>query len=136
MHRRIRVLGLLILCACQSTPPAQTPSLPAARGDQTLPLPKSLALRVGQSLVVVLPASKGADFTWRVQSPMPRFLTLSGVTTQSSVGGVSGTPDQQVFSFDAVRVGEGQLSFTLNRLGDPNGVPIEVRSTRVLVTSP
>ncbi len=67
---------------------------------------------------------------------MPRFLTLSGVTTQSSVGGVSGTPDQQVFSFDAVRVGEGQLSFTLNRLGDPNGVPIEVRSTRVLVTSP
>ncbi|NDG63350.1 MAG: hypothetical protein EBY29_07760, partial [Planctomycetes bacterium] len=88
----VTCLGVLLLIACESTPTAakinkvSTPIDPlskdlpenssaAKNGDR--PFPKTTELKVGQSLVVILTTDYGSDLIWRVQNPLPDFLTPS-----------------------------------------------------------
>lgn len=154
-------LGSLQLIACE-TQPIVTPSnstLPSSK-NETQPLPQTTNMRVGQSLVVVLPTKPGSDLIWRVQKPLPLFLSLISDSTSSLAADGTGTPDQQVFNFTANREGEGNLAFLLGhprtqdeaqdgvkdgakdgtkdgvKVGALNAAAVEIRTTLVRVSAP
>ncbi len=130
----ILLATMLFVAGCETKPIVKKATqIPVAK-DSTLPLPKITDLWVGQNLVVVLPAKAGADVVWRAQTPLPDFLSLASETTQTSLGGEAGAPDQQVFNFSAKSAGDASLSFLLVRRSALDSPPLEIRTTRVIVT--
>lgn len=145
--KRLIVIGLagvlILIGGCDSTAPSKNlistvMGRDAAGEFAPLPLPKSTDLRVGQSLVVVLPTNRAIDAVWRLQEPLPAFLTLVSDTTQSStgasIGGSSGTSDQQVFTLQVKSAGDEALSFLLVKRDKRMTTPLEIRTTRVIAT--
>ena len=151
--RKIFVLsiGALLLIACETKPTTplinkvSTPNDPlskdlpdnssAAKNEARL-FPKTTELKVGQSLVVILTTDYGQDLIWRVQNPLPNFLTPGGETTQTNLGLGTGTAETRVFKFSSLKAGKENLSFLLGKRSQPNATPIEVRTTLVTVSSP
>ncbi len=144
-------LGVLLLIACESTPTAakinkvSTPIDPlskdlpdnsSAAKNEDRPFPKTTELKVGQSLVVILTTDYGQDLTWRVQNPLPDFLTSSGETTQTTLGLGTGTAETRVFKFSSLKAGKENLSFLLGKRSQPNATPLEIRTTTVTVSTP
>lgn len=68
-------------------------------------------MKVGQSLVVILTTDYGQDLIWRVQNPLPDFLTPNGETTQTTLGLGTGTAETRVFKFSSLKAGKENLSF-------------------------
>lgn len=140
-----------LLIACESTPTAakinkvSTPNdslakdsaskSPTGKNDAP-PFPKTTELKVGQSLVVILATDYGTDLIWRVQNPLPDFLTSSGETTQTTLGLGTGTAETRVFKFSSLRAGKENLSFLLGKRSQPNAAPLEIRTTTVTVSTP
>ena len=144
-------LGVLLLIACESTPTAakinkvSTPNDPlskdlpdnnAAAKNEARPFPKTTELKVGQSLVVILTTDYGQDLIWRVQNPLPNFLTSSAETTQTLLGIGTGTAETRVFKFSSLKAGKDNLSFFLGKRSQPNATPLEIRTTVVTVSAP
>ena len=144
-------LGVLLLIACESTPTAakinkvSTPIDPlskdlpdnsSAAKNEDRPFPKTTELKVGQSLVVILTTDYGQDLIWRVQNPLPNFLTSSAETTQTLLGIGTGTAETRVFKFSSLKAGKENLSFLLGKRSQPNATPLEIRTTLVTVSSP
>lgn len=144
-------IGALLLIACETTPTAakinkvSTPNDPlskdlpdnsAAAENEARPFPKTTELKVGQSLVVILATDYGSDLIWRVQNPLPNFLTSSAETTQTLLGIGTGTAETRVFKFSSFRTGNGNLSFFLGKRSQPNATPLEIRTTAVTVSAP
>ncbi len=144
-------IGALLLIACETTPTAakinkvSTPNDPlskdlpdnnAAAKNEARPFPKTTELKVGQSLVVILTTDYGQDLIWRVQNPLPNFLTSSAETTQTLLGIGTGTAETRVFKFSSLRTGNGNLSFFLGKRSQPNATPLEIRTTAVTVSAP
>ncbi|MEN9668951.1 MAG: hypothetical protein RLZZ386_858 [Planctomycetota bacterium] len=144
-------IGALLLIACETKPTTplinkvSTPNDPlskdlpenssAAKNEARL-FPKTTELKVGQSLVVILTTDYGQDLIWRVQNPLPDFLTPNGETTQTTLGLGTGTAETRVFKFSSLKAGKENLSFLLGKRSQPNATPIEVRTTLVTVSSP
>jgi hypothetical protein len=144
-------IGVLLLIACETKPTTplinkvSTPNDPlskdlpenssAAKNEARL-FPKTTELKVGQSLVVILTTDYGQDLIWRVQNPLPDFLTPNGETTQTTLGLGTGTAETRVFKFSSLKAGKENLSFLLGKRSQPNATPIEVRTTLVTVSSP
>lgn len=144
-------LSVLLFIACESTPTAakinkvSTPIDPlskdlpdnsSAAKNEDRPFPKTTELKVGQSLVVILTTDYGQDLTWRVQNPLPDFLTSSGETTQTTLGLGTGTAETRVFKFSSLKAGKENLSFLLGKRSQPNATPLEIRTTTVTVSTP
>ena len=144
-------LGVLLLIACESTPTAvkinkvSTPIDPlskdlpensSAAKNEDRPFPKTTELKIGQSLVVILTTDYGQDLIWRVQNPLPDFLTSSGETTQTTLGLGTGTAETRVFKFSSLKAGKENLSFLLGKRSQPNATPLEIRTTTVTVSTP
>ena len=144
-------LSVLLFIACESTPTAakinkvSTPIDPlskdlpdnsSAAKNEDRPFPKTTELKVGQSLVVILTTDYGQDLTWRVQNPLPDFLTSSGETTQTTLGLGTGTAETRVFKFSSLKAGKENLSFLLGKRSQPNATPLEIRTTSVTVSTP
>jgi hypothetical protein len=147
----VTCLGVLLLIACESAPTAakinkvSTPINPHSKDlpdnssvakNEDRPFPKTTELKVGQSLVVILTTDYGSDLIWRVQNPLPDFLTTSGETTQTTLGLGTGTAETRVFKFSSLRAGKGNLSFLLGKRSQPNATPLEIRTTTVTVSTP
>jgi len=147
----VTCLGVLLLIACESTPTAakinkvSTPIDPlskdlpdnsSAAKNEDRPFPKTTELKVGQSLVVILTTDYGQDLIWRVQNPLPNFLTSSAETTQTLLGIGTGTAETRVFKFSSLKAGKENLSFLLGKRSQPNATPLEIRTTLVTVSSP
>jgi len=126
------MMALVPIISCKSLQPA-TPKAPPV-SDELLPLPPSVSLSIGQSLVVVLPLMQGHRVSWRPQAPIPPFLSLTGDAVQTAMLG-SGAADRQVLTFAANEVGDAELSLLLTRTSEPNATPLEVRKTRVIVSA-
>ncbi len=144
-------LGVLLLIACETKPttplinkvstPIDSLEKDSASKSPTVknedrPFPKTTELKVGQSLVVILATDYGQDLIWRVQNPLPNFLTSSAETTQTKLGLGTGTAETRVFKFSSHRTGNGNLSFFLGKRSQPNATPLEIRTTLVTVSSP
>ena len=144
-------LSVLLFIACESTPTAakikkvSTPIDPlskdlpensSAAKNEDRPFPKTTELKIGQSLVVILTTDYGQDLIWRVQNPLPDFLTSSGESTQTTLGLGTGTAETRVFKFSSLRAGKGNLSFLMGKRSQPNATPLEIRTTLVTVSSP
>ena len=144
-------LGVLLLIACESTPTAakinkvSTPIDPlskdlpdnsSAAKNEARPFPKTTELKVGQSLVVILATDYGSDLIWRVQNPLPNFLTSRAETTQTLLGIGTGTAETRVFKFSSLKAGKDNLSFFLGKRSQPNATPLEIRTTVVTVSAP
>ena len=144
-------LCVLLLIACESTPtaakinkvstpndslPKDTASKSPTVKNEAQPFPKTIELKVGQSLIVILATDYGPDLIWRVQNPLPDFLTSSGETTQTTLGLGTGTAETRFFKFSSLRAGKGNLSFLLGKRSQPNATPLETRTTLVTVSSP
>ena len=144
-------IGALLLIACETTPTAakinkvSTPNDPLSKDlpdnngaakNEARPFPKTTELKVGQSLVVILTTDYGQDLIWRVQNPLPNFLTPGGETTQTNLGLGTGTAETRVFKFSSHRTGNGNLSFFLGKRSQPNATPLEIRTTAVTVSAP
>lgn len=127
------MIALAAIISCSSPRPA-APTAPTA-SDELLPLPASVSLLIGQNLIVVLPLTQGKRLSWRPQAPLPPFLSLTGDTVQTAMLG-SGAADRQVLTFAANKVGEAELSLLLTRAGERNAAPVEIRMTRVIVSTP
>ena len=140
-----------LFIACESTPTAtkinkvSTPNDSLTKDsasksptvkNEAQPFPKTIELKVGQSLVVILATDYGPDLIWRVQNPLPNFLAPGGETTQTNLGLGTGTAETRVFKFSSLKAGKENLSFLLGKRSQPNATPIEVRTTLVTVSSP
>ena len=86
--------------------------------------PTHVDVTVGQRLEVRLPAMLGAGLSWTVTAAIPSFLRLIEQRTERvSPRQQDGGPELQVFSFEAIGAGEGQLAFAYGRPWLSNETP-------------
>jgi predicted secreted protein len=78
--------------------------------------PADCEITIGERLQVRLPAQLGAGFSWSIGGSLPAALRLVNEKTErSSSAQLEGGIDIQVFTFEAVALGEGQLTFIYRR---------------------
>jgi inhibitor of cysteine peptidase len=75
---------------------------------------KSVALSIGQQLVVQLPTQLGTGFSWDVDPGVPSIIKLESATTEQGAKSPGGS-EIQTFSFSGVQAGSGKLSFSYRR---------------------
>ena len=139
-----------LFIACESTPTAakinkvSTPNDSLTKDsasksttvkNEAQPFPKTIELKVGQSLIVILATDYGPDLIWRVQNPLPNFLSSIAETTQTTLGLGTGTAETRVFKFSSLRTGNGNLSFFLGKRSQPTATPLDIRTTAVTVSA-
>ncbi|MBK7663548.1 MAG: protease inhibitor I42 family protein [Sterolibacteriaceae bacterium] len=106
--RLLCLLTALLLAACAgSRAPLIVSDLDADR---------ELALRVGQSIAITLPADHAGGHGWQLAQRTLEALALDGApTTMQESGNASGAPGSETWRFTAVRAGQDELRFEYRR---------------------
>lgn len=100
------MFAILLLAACASS------RAPLTATD--LDADREIALRVGQSLVISLPADRASGNGWVLTQQTLEALALDGEPTymrESGSGAASGAPGSETWRFVAVRAGLDELRF-------------------------
>ncbi|MDA0214436.1 MAG: protease inhibitor I42 family protein [Planctomycetota bacterium] len=145
----VTCIGTMLLIACETkpTPPkinkisspndssAQNPLDKSSTEKNANNFPTTTELKVGQNLIVTLETRRGLNEIWRVQRPLPQFLTLDSETKQMTLGLGTGTATTQTFKFTANNSGKETLSFLLGTPDEPGATPREIRTTLLIVSA-
>ena len=124
LSRPICLLTALLLTACAST---RAP-LFASEFDAD----RKIALRVGQSLVITLPADRSTGQVWMLTQLTLESLALDGEPTYMQESGTAAA-GSETWRFRAVRAGLDELRFEYRRPQE-RGVPA-ARAIRYTVTA-
>ena len=134
--RRLAVLAVAAAAAAAGCAPftAPDPGTTAARTE----LPAVVAdmrtyridIRSGEPFEVRLPSGAGTGDRWELVDPVPAQVRAAGVSrVEPALGNLVGAPGQEVWGFQAVEPGRGQLSFVYRRPFDAATVPPAQRAT-------
>lgn len=86
---------------------------------------KTIALSVGQTLLVSLPANPSTGYDWTVTGALPPQLRASADSFDASgTPGVVGAGGTQVLSYDVVRAGSGRLALGYARPWEKGVSPV------------
>jgi inhibitor of cysteine peptidase len=97
---------------------------------------KSVDLRKGQVLEVVLPASLGTGFSWRVSTKPETLLRTKGepeTRKSGDDGQKAGGAEDQVFRFEANEPGTGKLELQYARPWEKDTPPAKTYSLTIHV---
>jgi inhibitor of cysteine peptidase len=126
MSRVLNLLAILLLVGCATD-----------RSTETLtPLDdNAVTLRVGQVLLLQLPANHTTGYAWADRTPSQGILQRDGEPVyqeQPSPAGV-GAGGTEIWRFRAVKVGGQTLRFEYARPWETNAAPARVLSYEVVV---
>jgi len=124
--RLICLLASLLLAACASS------RAPLIATD--LDADRRMALRVGQSLVITLPADRSAGRLWALAQHTLETLALDGEPNymqESGSAAAGDAPGSETWRFVAVRAGLDELRFEYRRPLEARDFPARVLRFRV-----
>ncbi|MBK8336283.1 MAG: protease inhibitor I42 family protein [Sterolibacteriaceae bacterium] len=127
--RLIRLLPALLAAALLASGCA-SPRAPVIATD--LDADRVIGLRVGQSLVITLPADRDSGRQWQLEQPTLQALALDGQPTymRETVGGSADSQTAQsgseTWRFVAVRSGRDELHFAYRHPDDGQAPPARV----------
>ena len=134
LTRRVRALALLALVLTLSTLLAactQTTPEPLELSEKDSGSTQTLAM--GQQLVVTLESNQTPGFRWTVDGQVPPQLKQAGEPVYESESTLVGAGGSEVWTFEAVSVGEGDLKLKYWRSFEPPATPAETFEVTVKV---
>lgn len=126
--RPLRLLAALLLAACAGS------RAPLIASD--LDADRVLALRLGQSLAITLPADRSSGQLWLLAQPTLEVLVVDGEPTymqESGNAAALGAPGSETWRFTAVRAGRDELRFEYRRPSELGAAPARVLRYRISV---
>ncbi|HYF59091.1 MAG TPA: protease inhibitor I42 family protein [Burkholderiaceae bacterium] len=139
--RRAALLVVAALAGCASWFPGEraavsgisTPPGSNVRGMADL-RDYRIALRPGERVDLRLPGNPVTGYRWTLVDPIPEIVRPQGVVRRDERAGLSAAPAVEVWTFEGVRGGVGQLQFEYRRpLDGPAAPPAQRASFRVEV---
>lgn len=93
-----------------------------------------MEVELGQTFELKLPVQLGWGGRWMLRSAVPPCIRIVSDKIEPSAAPLEeGGTQNQLFDFEAIAVGEGELVFENRRVFQPEEKPIEVRKYKVVV---
>jgi len=86
---------------------------------------REIALKVGDILLIELPAKGGTGYSWAAAETFPPYLKLLDQTTRQLTEGRVGGPVMQVWRFKAGRPGAGEINLAFFRPWEGVGTAVD-----------
>jgi inhibitor of cysteine peptidase len=137
MNRSLALLALLVAACTPAPAPAPAHSLAVVELRESV---QTLNLRVGQPLVLRLPANPSTGYDWQLVTPsklmrvegQPRFEDQRPVPAEGETPMV-GVPGLSVWTLHAERGGSETLRFEYRRPWETDSEPARILSYRITV---